>query len=43
MAEVTLVAEDNLEVSEVLKESPQIDQSKAWRMYVNGTKNSIGA
>ena len=30
------------EVPEVLKELPQIDESKAWRMYVDGAKNNLG-
>ena len=41
MVEVTPATEEALEVPEVLKKSPQIDQSKAWRMSIDGVKNSL--
>ena len=35
--------EDTPEVPEVLEEKSLIDQSKAWRMYVDGAKKKLGA
>ena len=42
MAKGTHVAEDAFEALEVLKKPPQIDQSRVWRLYVDGAKNNLG-
>ncbi|GFY91008.1 hypothetical protein Acr_07g0012040 [Actinidia rufa] len=35
-------AEDIPRVPEVFKEPPQIDQSKTWKMYIDGAKINLG-
>ena len=37
------MAKEINKVPEIHKEPPQIEHSIAWKMYVDGAKNSLGA
>ena len=38
----TLAVKDIVKGPKVLKEPPQINLSKAWKMYINGAKSNLG-
>ena len=41
MAKIAPATKKTLEIPKVLEKPPQINQSKAWRMYFDGAQNNL--